>query len=494
MIFNRKKLWVLIGFSCVGAVYTNALAEEGGVHYATRVTYNAERNAIEVQRCDESTGFCRVIHTAGGGNSAEITRLTGRASDLEERANALESRTVDVVNRTSSLEMKTNNLGERTAGLENKTQGLEGRTLTLEDKTQGLEGRTLTLEDKTQGLEGRTLTLEDKTQSLEGRTLTLEDKTQGLEGRTLTLEDKTQGLEGRTLTLEDKTQGLEGRTLTLEDKTQGLEGRAMVLEGRADTTDRSINDIVTHLGGGAMLNNDGTVIPPTYTIQDIATATEINHRDVGSAIGAVQTNVNYVMDTSKALIRANAEDLAQHLGGGATVGDDGRVTAPQYVVTDSKTGQKKTHSTVAGAISALDANMGVAAQDTANYLGGGASVTADGRVNAPVYTIKDLNSGKQMKLRDVGSALQALQKNTQFVRKEGFAGTASAMAVAGLGQSFRPGQTSLGLSSAIYKGQVGYALGASYMADNGKLMVKGAINHNSQGNLGAVVGATYYFD
>lgn len=381
--------------------------------------------------------------------------------------------------------------------------------------------------------------------SLDERVTHVESRTQGVEGRIGAVEGRTQGLEGRMGAVEGRTQGLEGRMGNVEGRVSVVEGKTHALEqkmGEAETriskNELGIQDLASHLGGGASVGEDGHVNAPTYSIVDAGTGASVGHRDVGSAIAAVQSNLNFnaqddakhlgggafvgvdgrvvaptysIMDTSRGVniahrdvgsalsalddnTRTLAQDVAAHLGGGASVGEDGRISAPNYWVTNANTGEVVRHTTVGAALTALNANMGVAAQDTANHLGGGAQVNENGRVTAPVYTIKDLKSGKQIHWRDVGSALNALDQNARFIRKEGFAGTATAMAVAGLGQSFRPGQTSVGLASATYKGQVGYALGASYMTDNAKFVFKGALNHNSQGHLGAVVGATYYFD
>ncbi len=152
---------------------------------------------------------------------------------------------------------------------------------------------------------------------------------------------------------------------------------------------------------------------------------------------------------------------------------------------------------------------------TANHLGGGSTVLADGTLTAPTYSITDYAQGTTVQHNNVGDALGHLNKNQNAlakdvqaltgamgnlrsdinrVRREAHAGTAAAMAIANLGQPYKPAQTAFGLSSAIYKGRVGVAAGVSRITENGKFLFKGAVNTNNDGQFGAAVSATYYFD
>lgn len=148
-----------------------------------------------------------------------------------------------------------------------------------------------------------------------------------------------------------------------------------------------------------------------------------------------------------------ASDVAKNFGAGVAVANDGRLTAPSIKITDAKTGKTTTHKNIGDALGHLNQNQ-----------------------NA------------------LSTAVSNLRTDLNHVRGEAYSGTAAAMAVAGLGQPYKPNQTSVGVSSAIYKGRVGLAAGVSRITENGKLLFKGAVNTNNNGQFGAAVSATYYFD
>lgn len=246
---------------------------------------------------------------------------------------------------------------------------------------------------------------------------------------------------------------------------------------------RIAQNTATHLGGGAAVSTTGEITAPTYLIQNVLLGQKVEHHSVASALQSLDSNT-----------QTHMQDIATHLGGGATIGEDGRITQPTYTVVDAKTGKSIEHHNVGSAIQNLNENAKIATQDMASLLGAGAAVGADGRLVAPSYQIKDLSSGKLVNHKNIGHAMTALQKNINHTRGESYAGTASAMAVASLGQAFQPNQSTVGLATGMYNGRVGYALGASYMEERGRFLFKGALSSNSTGYIGATVGATYYFD
>lgn len=246
---------------------------------------------------------------------------------------------------------------------------------------------------------------------------------------------------------------------------------------------RIAQNTATHLGGGAMVGTAGEITAPTYLIQNVLLGQKVEHHSVESALQSLDSNT-----------QTHMQDIATHFGGGASIDENGRITQPTYTVVDAKTGKSVEHHNIGSAIQNLNENAKIATQDMASLLGAGATVGADGRLVSPSYQIKDLSSGKLIEHKNIGHAMTALQKNINHTRGESYAGTATAMAVASLGQAFQPNQSTVGLSTGMYNGRVGYALGASYMEESGRFLFKGALSSNSTGYIGATVGATYYFD
>ena len=104
-------------------------------------------------------------------------------------------------------------------------------------------------------------------------------------------------------------------------------------------------------------------------------------------------------------------------------------------------------------------------------------------------TSEDAINGSQ--LYQTNQAINNLSLRYDELDKEARAGTASAMAVAGLPQAYLPGKSMVAMSGATYRGATGVALGVSTITDNGKWVFKGAVNSNNKGHVGATLGAGY---
>ncbi|SUA56003.1 YadA family autotransporter adhesin [Oligella urethralis] len=65
------------------------------------------------------------------------------------------------------------------------------------------------------------------------------------------------------------------------------------------------------------------------------------------------------------------------------------------------------------------------------------------------------------------------------------AGTATALAVAGLPQAFIPGKSLVALGTGSYGSQVAFAAGISRISDNGKWILKGSVSTATHGHVGA---------
>ncbi|MFC0398282.1 YadA family autotransporter adhesin [Paraburkholderia rhizosphaerae] len=87
--------------------------------------------------------------------------------------------------------------------------------------------------------------------------------------------------------------------------------------------------------------------------------------------------------------------------------------------------------------------------------------------------------------------ISGLQGQINDVAKGANAGTAAAMAVAGLPQPTQPGKAMVAFAGARYGGQSGAAFGASYVTQNNKFVVKLSGNTSTNGNVGVVAGAGF---
>ncbi|MDP8071203.1 YadA-like family protein [Phocoenobacter atlanticus] len=87
--------------------------------------------------------------------------------------------------------------------------------------------------------------------------------------------------------------------------------------------------------------------------------------------------------------------------------------------------------------------------------------------------------------------LAQLNKGLEGVRKEANSGTSSAMAAASLPQAYKPGHSMVSLAGASYDKAASFAVGVSSISDNGKWIIKGNLNANTEGKVGVGIGAGY---
>lgn len=108
-------------------------------------------------------------------------------------------------------------------------------------------------------------------------------------------------------------------------------------------------------------------------------------------------------------------------------------------------------------------------------------------------TAQILNTVDQV-ASSINHRVDNLQRDVSRIDKNASGGTAAAMAMANLPQSWKPGQTGVSASASNYRGQQGYALGISTMSNNGKWVVKGSVAGSSRGSVGAAAGVFYSFN
>lgn len=233
-------------------------------------------------------------------------------------------------------------------------------------------------------------------------------------------------------------------------------------------------------------------------------------------------------------LNKTANDIAKHLGGGAT-NNAGSITAPTYTVTDVDGTTDKTYNNVGAAVDALNklaksgANSKKAFESVAENLGGGATYDeANKVVTKPTYKVDDIVENKEKSLDNVGSAIEVLNKNSKALsqvvtyniqnteglrnaiaqnandifnikksidniqiemnkyRKEAKAGIASAMAIASIPINSYYKYT-FGVGTAYHGGQSALAISFKSKTDNEKHIfnLSGAVNSNKDVSVAA---------
>ena len=139
-------------------------------------------------------------------------------------------------------------------------------------------------------------------------------------------------------------------------------------------------------------------------------------------------------------------------------------------------------------------------QNIANYLGGGSNIDTNGNTTAPTYNV---NGGTYNNVGDalgaIGNRVTNVQNNLEQafhytnkriddVENNANAGTAQALATAGLPQAYIPGKSMMAISGGTFRGESGYAIGFSSISDNGRWVIKTTGSGNSRGDFGGTVG------
>lgn len=280
-----------------------------------------------------------------------------------------------------------------------------------------------------------------------------------------------------------------GNTYTVVDKdgnkAQGSDGKV-----KQQRTQASGKNAVA-IGTGSQANNENTIAIGTGNIVNGKNAGAIGDPSVINGDNTYSVGNNNTVNSSNTFVLGNS--VTETINNSVVLGNE---AAAKAVHTTAAGG----HYTYAGA---NDANVaGV------NDVAGVVSVGKEGQtrqiqnVAAGVVspTSTDAINGSQLyhtneAINQVGNQVvnvgNYLNQRIEDVQAQSNAGTAAAMAVAGLPQAYLPGKSMMAVSGSTYRGESGYAVGFSSISDNGNWVIKGTATGNSRGHYGATAGVGY---
>ena len=288
--------------------------------------------------------------------------------------------------------------------------------------------------------------------------------------------------------------GTEGeRVLTGVDKgavdatsTQAVNGSQL------HATSKSVAD---SLGGGAKVNPDGTIKAPTYTVngKPVSSVGEAISNVDGRVTNNTQAIQNIVGSGGVKYFRANST-----AGAAQASGTDAVAAGPETVASGA--------SAVAigkGARATADNSVALGAGSVANRANtvsvGRAgnertiSHVAPGRADTDAVNVSQLNSGMEQAVSRSRSytdaQVQALGNDMWQLQRESRAGTASAMAMAGLVQAYEAGDSLMSMGVGGFQGEYSMAVGLSGVTDDGKYLYKAQASRNTRKDVGFSVAA-----
>ena len=271
------------------------------------------------------------------------------------------------------------------------------------------------------------------------------------------------------------------------------------------------------LGGGAGIADGsdpavpaGTFIKPSYTITKTDGTTSAAD-NVGTALSNLNTEVikplTFAGDSGANVERKLGSTL--NVKGGATgTLTDGNIGVVADAATNTlniKLAQKidlgDNGSVKTGATKMDNSGITIAAPTPGNTVSltssglnnGGKKITNVAAGTAPndAVNISQLNQALGA-ITGVNTAnFTALNNKVNEVAADAKAGTAAAMAVAGLPQAYLPGKSMMAVGGSVYRGESGYAIGYSTISDGGNWIVKGTATGNSRGHYGATAAVGY---
>ncbi|KRB08702.1 YadA-like family protein [Lysobacter sp. Root690] len=243
----------------------------------------------------------------------------------------------------------------------------------------------------------------------------------------------------------------------------------------------------TAIGGNARVEADGsTAVGANSNIAASATnAVAIGESASVTASGAVALGQGAVADRANTVSVGNAGQQRQIVNVAAGAQDNDAVNVAQLKA--SQTGTVRYDTNVDGSVNntQITLNNGGAAVNIRNVRAGTA--------NTDAVNVQQLNEGVN---RAINTSNQYTDNWGNTLRREigqlddnASAGVASAMAVAGLPQSYMPGKSMAAIAASSFRGESGFAIGISTITEDGRYVYKLSGNSNSRGDVGVTVGA-----
>ncbi|WP_175778198.1 ESPR-type extended signal peptide-containing protein [Burkholderia cenocepacia] len=316
---------------------------------------------------------------------------------------------------------------------------------TVADAVSNLDGRMIANEGAITHLDGRTT-------ANEGAIADLDDRTTANEGAVSKLADQigsgTVGLVRQAAAGEDLTVGANTDGAAVNFKgTAGERKLTGIAAGEVSTASTdAINGAQLHgvadsvasaIGGDSTVNPDGSISAPSFTIGDGSGGTTTVHTVAGAVSnldGRMIANEGAItdLDGRTTANEGSLAKLADQVGSGtvglvqqANAGDDltvGANTDGAAVNVKGTAGERKLTGVAAGDVSAAStdavngAQLHGVANSVASAIGGGSTVSADGSISAPSFTVGDGSGGTKI-VHSVGDVVTNL--NDRVTGNEG---------------------------------------------------------------------------
>nr|WP_256099051.1 YadA-like family protein [Variovorax sp. SG517] len=278
-------------------------------------------------------------------------------------------------------------------------------------------------------------------------------------------------------------------------------------------TNQAINNIQT--GGGIKYFHANSAAADSQALG--AESVAIGPQAVSQGAGSIAVgNSSLATAANGVALGAGATADRAGMAGGQELFSNAVVGSTQGAVSVGSAGNERQITNVAGGTQATDAvnvrqlqavkNSSVQYQTNADgsvdyqnvTLGQSSGPTtihnvAPGVAGNDAVNVKQLNEASAASAAYTDSRANQLRGDIRATAKDASAGTAGAMAMAGMPQAYIPGKSMLAAGVAGYDGQAALAIGISKLSDNGRWIVKFSGSANSRGKVGVSAGAGFHW-
>lgn len=361
-----------------------------------------------------------------------------------------------------------------------------------------------------------------------------------LDARVTVNEGDIANLDGRVTLVAADVLALDDRVTVNEGDIANLDGRVTVNEGAiANLDNRVTNNTASIVSIGAQVTTNTTTIAQVQAQVTTNTTTiaqvqaQVDNVPVGYVADADGRTPSAVPTNTAAFEGASggAVRVTNVAAGNLAAGSTDAVNGSQLAATNAQVAANRTDIDRNTAdIAVLNISFGSSPRAPVQYSNAatptqanGSTITQDvtlvgANVAEPVrlhnlaagtlandaVNVAQLNSGLNSVLADaisytdeqfamLGAGIESLSFDLAELRDEAFAGSAAAMAVAGIPQTMEAGQSMVGSGVGHYRGETAFAIGVSTTFNDGRGVVKAGGTLDTNGHGGFSVGAGFGF-
>jgi autotransporter adhesin len=479
----RSNTSLIVGVQgAVSTVTQQALALEN------RATAVEAKNVTQDGRLDGLESRATAGETKNVAQDGRLDGLEGRATATETKNVAQDGRLDSLESRAAASDQKNVEQDARLDDHDKKFADLKGDTEQKNDdqdaRLDDHEERISAGERKDAEQDARLDDHEERISAGERKDVEQDARLDDHDNRIGDLETGVGKLVDNAVTYDVDENGNKKGGLTLNDGTGKEVQLGNVAAGKAGTDAVNVDQLkgaTDALGGGAKVNEDGTVTAPQYNVGGV------NYNNVGDALKATNDlGVQYVADengkpTNTIRLTGDGTGPVKMTNVAAGTEDSDAVNYGQ--VKDNISYDRNSDGSRSNSVTLTGGSPGAVALHN----------VADGKADSDAATVRQVSKARQEAqdytdsriselTNDSHQQFSALSGEISKTRQESRAGIAGAMAASALRYDPRPGKLSIAGGMGGFKSTTSIATGIGYTSLDGDWRINAAVAHSFQTN------------